>query len=509
MALNVSPTSIPLKLGDPQAFSTARQFFARVGFDQATLCRTLALDDMSDLGKVDWEKLDKAKFSPELWTCLEVFVRGTALPQELVAFWGTEVLDALRSLGLLRDSRKNPGAIFCPVWLYPVDTFLVASDRRTDPEADAITPSEDVVFPGIYAGTLRFLKLLPDARGGDALDLCGGSGIGALELAASARRSVTADLTERSAFFADFNGRLSGVAMESLCGDLYHPVKGQQFDLITAHPPFVPSTGKTMIYRDAGAAGEDVTHGIITGLAEHLRPGGTCVVLCVACDTFEAPFEQRVAQWIGEKRAEFDILYGLEKVLTVEGVVASMAQRGQTLSSAEAENLLQRLKSLGTRQFVYGALFIRRLKGATALPPLRFKISPSATAAEFERLFAWRQWYAAPGVEKRFAGATLKLRPDVQLTVRHLVDEGELTPAEFVFSIENGLRAAFRPDAWVVPLLAQFNGKRSVQEVFNQFESAGELPKDFRLNDFASLLKRMIESGFFDLATAGSSHQQA
>jgi len=35
---------------------------------------------------------------------------------------------------------------------------------------------------------MRFLRTLPDARGGDALDLCGGCGIGALHLARTAAR---------------------------------------------------------------------------------------------------------------------------------------------------------------------------------------------------------------------------------------------------------------------------------------------------------------------------------
>src|SRR4029077_2937664 len=115
----------------------------------------------------------------------------------------------------------------------PADGFVLASDRREDPDGDPYTPPEDVVFSAIYAGTLRFLRLLPEARGGNALDLCGGSGIGALRLARSARAATTADVAQRSAIFAEFTARLNGVPIASLCGDLYAPVAGEQFDLIS------------------------------------------------------------------------------------------------------------------------------------------------------------------------------------------------------------------------------------------------------------------------------------
>ncbi|HEV8542839.1 MAG TPA: methyltransferase [Verrucomicrobiae bacterium] len=491
---------IPLNLAPETDFKIAREFFASAGFDQSHLCELMKMGDMSDLGNVHWDKLDRTKFSPALWACAEVFLRGERLSEaDLQRVWNESVLNSFRSLGLVCNSRKAPNELLCPVWLYPVEGSLIVSDRPNELETELRSAAEDVVFPGIYLGTLRFLRLLPDAHGAEALDLCGGSGIGALLLARQASKSATADVTARSAFFAEFNGRLNGVPIESLCGDLYAPTRGRQFDVITAHPPFVPATGKTMIYRDAGATGEDVTRGVIANLPDHLRPGGTCMVLCVACDTFEAPLEKRVWDWLGEKRNEFDVLYGFEKALTVEGVVAAMTKRGQNVPPEEARNLMERLRSAGTRQFVYGALFIRRLSTPTAPPPLRFGMGPLATAAEFERLFAWRRWSSRQNLNGSVAELKPKLRKGVELNVRHLTVDDELVPVEFVFSIENELRAAFRPDTWVVPLLAEFNGKRSIREVFSNFQTRGELPEGFDLNAFGGLIKRMIEKGFFEV----------
>src|ERR1051325_4144400 len=126
------PNALPLNLGNESQFTLARNFFKQCSFDEPTLCRLLGMDDMSDLGKVPWEKIDHQNFSPSLWACIEIFLRGNFLHEsDLLAAWGMEVVSTLRSLGLIRTWRKAPEGIFCPVWLYPVQGFLIVSDRRT------------------------------------------------------------------------------------------------------------------------------------------------------------------------------------------------------------------------------------------------------------------------------------------------------------------------------------------------------------------------------------------
>lgn len=256
-----------LRLGQASEFTCVRGFFQRAGFNDATLCRALGMEDMSNLGSVRWEAVQGDNLAGPLRWCLQVFVCGLTAPvPESRMVCGEDLFAAFLALGLLRPARRDPASVLCPVWVYPADGFVVASDRRDDPDGDCYTPPEDVVFPAIYAGTLRFLRLLPDTRGGEALDLCGGSGIGALHLSRTARVAATADLTQRAALFAEFNARLNGAAIRSLHGDLYAPVPGAQFDLISAHPPFVPATGQNMVYRDGGDTGEEVTRRIVEGL---------------------------------------------------------------------------------------------------------------------------------------------------------------------------------------------------------------------------------------------------
>lgn len=493
-----SDASFPIFLGQSVDFARVRTFLNDAGFDEVALCRVLRMKDMSALGRVRWEEISLAELSAPLRWAINVFARGLpASESESQSVCGEETLASFRALGLLRARRDFPQKLVCPVWLYSVDGFVVVSDRTTDPDGGEFKAAEDVVFPAIYGGTLRFLKLLPETCSGDALDLCGGTGIGALRLSRVARSSATADLAGRSAFFAEFNARLNGVAVRSWCGDVYTPTAGQQFDLIAAHPPFVPATGPNMVYRDGGESGEEVTRRVIEGLPGHLRPGGNCVILCVARDTQEQTFEQRAKEWLGSAAGEFDVVFGLEKILSVGEVVESLRARGQNLNDETAKSLFTRLQSLGTKQFVYGALFIRRYAKPVEAKPFRIGLTSEGRATDFEWLFAWREHCRTPGFAEWLLRARPRFAARLQLTAHHIVQDGELVPAEFVFTVEDGLEAALRPDSWVVPLLARLNGTKSVAEVFAAV--ADELPQEFTLQDFSGLVKMMVEKGFLKL----------
>lgn len=521
MAYSAAAADCPLRIGPLDEFARVREFFHQAAFDDATLCRVLGMGDMSDLGRVRWEDFKPDGIAAPLHWCIQIFIRGLpAAESESRAICGAEAFASFQSLGLLRAAKKDSTTVVCPVWVYPADGWVMISDRRDDPDGEPYTPPEDVVFPAIYAGTLRFLKLLPEVcegslRGvthgptyqlptattprGEALDLCGGSGIGALHLSRTARAVATADLTARSTIFAEFNVRLNNVPVECLCGDLYAPVQGRQFDLISAHPPFVPTTGPNMVYRDGGDTGEEVTRRVVEGLPAHLRPGGTCVILCVARDTEDASFERRVREWLRPAADEFDVIFGLERVLTVAEVVESMRKRGQNIGDAEARQVFERLRALGTRQFVYGATVIRRLTEANAQEPFRIWMTPTAVAHDFERLLAWRRHCRRPGIEDWLAESRPGFAPQLLLTARHVVREGALVPAEFVFEIEEGFRAALRPDAWVVPLVARLTGDKSVAQVFEAARAADELPEGFKLEDFVGLVRGMIDRGFLEV----------
>jgi hypothetical protein len=308
---------------------------------------------------------------------------------------------------------------------------------------------------------------------------------------------VSADVTARSAFFAEFNARLNGAAMESLCGDLYAPAAGRQFDLISAHPPFVPTFGKSMVFRDGGDTGEEITRRTIEGLPEHLRPGGTCVIVCTARDTEDGTFQERARAWLGAASDEFDVVLGWERRYSVEEAVDGLRKRLLAEGGEDAPRLLtERLREFGTRQFVHGALFLRRCDGPIAAAPLSIRMTPAATAADFLRLLAWRQRSRQPGFAQWLARSRPALAPELELKTRHLVRDGKLKPSEHMFWIESAFEAALRTDAFVVPAVKRFDGRRSVQDAFREARRAGEFPAAFPLAAFTDLVRLMVEQGF-------------
>lgn len=494
----------PIRLGRADEFARVRQFLRAIGFEEGTINQVLPLDDQGQFDPARWEQIKLTSVPASLRLLIEIFVRGEAIPErKFRAHCDNDTYAAFRSLGLIRPKIHDSDMLVSPVWLYPMEGFVVASDRYEDPDGNPFVAPADVIYPGLNPHTARFLQFLPDARGGDALDLCGGCGIGALRLSRTARCAVSADVTQRSAFFTDFNGRLNGVAITSLCGDLYEPVHGREFDVISAHPPFLPAVGnRRLVFRDAEEFGEEITRRIIAGLPTHLHAGGTCVIVCAARDT-EKPIEQRAFDWLGDGGDSFDVIFGEYNVLSIESVMESIQNHSPQVGQEEVAQLLAQIHAAGTRQYAYGTLMIRRRSEHAAQVPRRVRMMPQADAADLVRMLDWRQFSQEKDFMQWLATSKPKFSPQTELTVRHVVCAGALVEAEHTFRANGNLRLAIRPDPWMVPLVAGLNGKRSVEEVFAAAQSARVTPQGFTLEAFGELVSLMVERTFLEVELPG------
>jgi SAM-dependent methyltransferase len=491
--------TFPLALEKLELFASVREFLRRASFDDATLCRTLHMGNMSDLGEVRWDEVPRDELSPALNLCLDLFLLCGQVPGErLRDACGDVVADALRALGLVRTSPHDASQVVCPVWLYPVDGFVIASDRRNDPYGDPDGGLEDVVFPAIHMGALRFLELMPDAGGGDTLDLCGGAGSGAFRLSRTARSVATSDLTPRAARFAEFNARLNGLDVESLQGDLYAPAADRRFDVIVAHPPYVPEVGSTLVYRDGGDTGEQVTRRVVEGLPAHLKPGGRCAILCMGRDAEEGSFEQRVRSWLGEARDEFDVVFGHETTLTPDEVIDRMKKRDEPVTDGETRAFGDLLVKLGTKQFVYGVLRIERLPSPAPLEPLRLGMSPGATAIDFEPFLAWRRLRREPGLTDRIGRARPRLALGVELTGAGGANGWNAEPSVAVSPSSVRLGSSLGLEAWAVPLVSRMDGAVSVDDILAAARRSGEMPSANTREDLVDLVVRLVDRGLLE-----------
>ena len=477
-----------------------RQFCRDADFDDATVCRALAVKELHQADELDWANVDLDTVADRLRWCIDVLFRGLPAPEsQSRAICGDAAFTAFFELGLLEVARHRPDMVISPVWIYPVDGFVVVSDRRDNAAGATAIAGDDVIFPAIDVGTLRFLHFMPDAHGGEALDLCGGCGVGALHAARTARYAATVDVTARSTAFAEFNAHLNDLAVASLCGDLYAPVQDRRFDLITAHPPYVPTYGRAYVFRDGGDSGEIIIRRIIEGLPTYLQPDGTAMLVCAGRDTVDELFEQRVTSWLGPDAADFDIVFGLIKTLTIEDVVASLQSRSQPLTTEEARTLRDRLAELKTRQFSYGVLLLRRYGDPINDPPLRIRLTKTTVPADLDRLMHWRAFRRQAGFKPWLAAARPQFAPNTELTARHVVQDNRLVPSELTFQADGAFQSALRLDAWMVSVVANCDGERSTTDIFDAARSRDEMPEAFVFEDFANLIALMIEHGILEV----------
>ena len=147
-------------------------------------------------------------------------------------------------------------------------------------------------LPGVFephsdswmlAAAVRAQPLPPHAR---ALDVCTGTGLVAATAALAGAAEVTAlDVSRRAVLCARLTARLNGVRVRALCGDLLEPVAGEQFDLITSNPPYVPALAEELPTRgsarawDAGLRGRSLLDPLCDQAPAHLRPGGVLLLV--------------------------------------------------------------------------------------------------------------------------------------------------------------------------------------------------------------------------------------
>jgi release factor glutamine methyltransferase len=154
---------------------------------------------------------------------------------------------------------------------------------RVDPRVLVPRPETELVLEAALAS-------LPP--GGQALDLCTGSGVLGISLALERPDAqVTAtDLSGEALEVAlDNAARLGASNARFVAGDLYDPVApDQRFDVIVSNPPYVPrgemDTLPPEVHReprlalDGGEDGLAISRRIAAGAPVRLRPAGTLVL---------------------------------------------------------------------------------------------------------------------------------------------------------------------------------------------------------------------------------------
>lgn len=487
----------------------------RGAFTESAACHCLQIPDFDAIeGDARLHVLARATASDLQTLLLRLFLLGgTVDVPTFAAVCGADEASAFVETGLLaifRQAGDGAPLVYSPVRLVPLSdgagrTLLIASDRGDHFDGAPFVPFADIVFSGHNPLTRQFLRLLPQTPTGSALDLCSGTGIGALVAESAARDVVAVDITERCTDFAIFNCWLNASErVQVRCGSLYDPVRGARFDRILAHPPYVPALSERLIYRDGGESGDRLLRQIIEGLPEFLNVGGTCHVLSIGMDTAEGPYESRVRRWLGEAAPEFDIIFAFGSAMPAEEFARSLVTRSATSEPGDFEKWLELFARLEVREVVYGALVARRFDSASGEAQTRRVVAgPGTGPASFESLLRWFDWLRRPDLDARVMASRPTLAAGAELDVHHRVVDGRFVAQTFGLSNDEApFRVQLKTDGWVATILDALNGQRAVSDLFDGATQVGTLPSTMTRREFIDAICLLIERGFLVLDPA-------
>jgi HemK-related putative methylase len=164
---------------------------------------------------------------------------------------------------------------------------LVGKHRYDDFRVERVRGLTFLVLPSVFnpkvPRTGEFLAAQIDSRlvssDTDVLDMGTGSGVAAVFAARHAKRVVAVDINAAAVRCARINAVLNRVDERTVVreGDLFGPVAGERFDLVLFNPPFIRARARDD--RDGAWRSSDVAERFASGLAAHLKPGGSALVL--------------------------------------------------------------------------------------------------------------------------------------------------------------------------------------------------------------------------------------
>lgn len=355
---------------DVPALRNVLLHIANIGYCETGVRDRLGLTDLTE---ISWRALpiyreEQVAVRDALNLAIDLFfLQGIIQIEELNQIFNNDEQDVLIRAGLLLIDGKK---CFARASIYPVGNNLVFSDhawpKLTHPGCINV-PYDQVMYVGIDS---RWLARTTTRRPmGSTLDLCTGSGVHALLASSHSKRVVAVDINPRAARCTHFNAQVLGATnIEVEVGDLYEPVSGECFDLITANPPFVPSPVNSLGYRDGGNSGEDILRQIVVGLPVHLAQGGIAQIITELGEREEEPLSDRLREWLGD--APMDIL-----ITRLSSISATRYSIGHAQGDDDYDTFLSsvhdwasNLKSQGFTNIVSVLITFKWSDKATGLP---------------------------------------------------------------------------------------------------------------------------------------------
>ena len=488
-----------------ETFAVLREALTRARYDEPTVAARLEVPSLYDVKRITDGRTTLTGDPEDANAALvRLFIDGETMPTALVErLLGSEVLASLDALGLVAAAREGSGDIVATAMLYPTQDLWLASDRQPMRVGDVDSIPQDYVFSALNDLTQRFLDVVPDAPGGRVLELCAGTGVAALRaVRRGAAEAWATDIAPRCVEFARFNARLNALddRVRVVESDAWSALGDETFDLVVAHPPYVPALSHRFDFRDGGADGEQVARRIVGGLGVHLRPGGRYVMRAALSDRRGAPIARRVREWLGAGGDAFDL------VVLENGEYGPMEAYRNVNKGAkdfvDCERWLRHFDGLGVERFAVCIVEIRRhADGHSPITERRVAGRPPDHRA-VDWMFRWarRVATAGPTPAARLAGQRPRVAPGARLAV-HLESDESGSWFNVGAAVETGWpsHSLVKAPPLAPTLLEMCDGSRDIPALLAGLRSAGLVSQEVSIGDVAYLVEVLAAAGALEL----------
>jgi hypothetical protein len=306
------------------------------------------------------------------------------------------------------------GQVTATVALWCYRGLHVAFDFQRRP-GEAVSP-EFVMSISPSSLTLAGLTVRRPNRA--ALDVGTGNGIQAFLSAAHSERVVATDKNPRAVAITRFNAVLNGLShVESREGDLFEPVEGESFDLITSNPPFVISPDNVYYFLHSGMAGDEMCRTIAREAPRLLAGGGFCQFLANWTVGEGEDWKERLAGWFEGTGCNAWVLRRGSQSPDEYATTWIESEQGEAGLARSLPTWMDYYRGLGVDAIDSGLVTMQR---TTAAPPwFRADDSPETmvypAGDEIVRTFEAEDYLAARPDDAALLAGRYRVSPDTRL----------------------------------------------------------------------------------------------
>ena len=496
------PERPAVNLGTPAQFEALRQLLISAGYSEENVSRRLGVASFSDFGMVEPHRKLTTFLETPFDVLVRLFLECDAVPgRDAERLLGGDALPLLADLGLLLPAggvrrMHFAGSTLSDAIPAPgVGSRCPGGERWPRRAGGRCSLPRHAREHAAFSQPSARVSLRRPARLGHRYRCCGVR----WSRQTYARRAWACDIAERAVRFAEFNRRLNGLDNVTVCkGDLYEPVRGRAFDRIVTHPPYVPSASSGCVFRDGGDDGEQIIRRIVKGLPEYLKPGGRFYCLALLSDREGEGVEARVRTWLGESGSEFDVAVVAETARTPADFIGRSMQRGaHSLADLKYWSTIYRERKV--EFLVYGCILIQRRKESRRTFTVRVQKGRASGPAETEWLLGWQTRASGANALQAMLDAKPRKSAHLHLAVLHRMNEGQLTPDEFMFRVSHPFESESRCQGWVVATVERCDGSTPVRSIFEELKNVGAIESESGEREFIEVVQALVGAGYLEV----------